>query len=119
MSLTLYPYTTLFRSRNWYQFTWLSGDHIVEQAVHSLDMMSWAMGDVPPVRISANGGRQARTSTLGNIYDHFAVRSEEHTSELQSRRDIVCRLLLEIYHYTILPTHVTYTLSLHDALPIS
>ena len=59
--------------RNWYQFTWLSGDHIVEQAVHSLDMMSWAMGDVAPVRISANGGRQARTSSLGNIYDHFAV----------------------------------------------
>jgi myo-inositol 2-dehydrogenase/D-chiro-inositol 1-dehydrogenase len=59
--------------RNWYQFTWLSGDHIVEQAVHSLDMMSWAMNDVPPVRINANGGRQARTSSLGNIYDHFAV----------------------------------------------
>ncbi len=58
--------------RNWYQFSWLSGDHIVEQAVHSLDMMSWAMGDVPPVRISGNGGRQVRKS-LGNIYDHFAV----------------------------------------------
>ena len=58
--------------RNWYQFTWLSGDHIVEQAVHSLDMMSWAMGDVPPARIVGHGGRQWR-STLGNIYDHFAI----------------------------------------------
>jgi len=58
--------------RNWYQFTWLSGDHIVEQAVHSLDMMSWAMGDVPPVRIVGHGGRQVR-NYLGNIYDHFAV----------------------------------------------
>lgn len=58
--------------RNWYQFTWLSGDHIVEQAVHSLDMMSWAMGDTPPARITGHGGRQVRTS-LGNIYDHFAV----------------------------------------------
>ena len=58
--------------RNWYQFTWLSGDHIVEQAVHSLDMMSWAMGDVPPARITGHGGRQVRTS-LGNIYDHFAI----------------------------------------------
>ena len=58
--------------RNWYQFSWLSGDHIVEQAVHSLDMMSWAMGDAAPVRVSANGGRQVRKS-LGNIYDHFAV----------------------------------------------
>src|SRR5450432_2570900 len=40
-------------------------------------------------------------------------RSEEHTSELQSRSDIVCRVL----HDT--PTTVTYTLSLHDALPVS
>jgi len=58
--------------RNWYQFTWLSGDHIVEQAVHSLDMMSWAMGDVPPTRITGHGGRQVRTY-LGNIYDHFGI----------------------------------------------
>ena len=58
--------------RNWYQFSWLCGDHIVEQAVHSIDMMAWAMGNVPPVRATANGGRQVRTS-LGNIYDHFAV----------------------------------------------
>jgi myo-inositol 2-dehydrogenase / D-chiro-inositol 1-dehydrogenase len=58
--------------RNWYQFTWLSGDHIAEQAVHSIDMMSWAMGDVPPVRVSGNGGRQVRTS-WGNIYDHFSI----------------------------------------------
>src|SRR5207249_3905562 len=40
-------------------------------------------------------------------------RSEEHTSELQSRFDLVCRLLLDRQ-----PTH-SYTLSLHDALPIS
>lgn len=58
--------------RNWYQFTWLSGDHIAEQAVHSIDMMSWAMGDVPPIRISGNGGRQVRSS-WGNIYDHFSI----------------------------------------------
>src|SRR5690349_12139584 len=39
-------------------------------------------------------------------------RSEEHTSELQSRRDLVCRLLLDT------ATTALYTLSLHDALPI-
>jgi len=44
----------MLQVRNWYQFTWLSGDHIVEQAVHSLDMMAWAMGDTVPVRASAN-----------------------------------------------------------------
>src|SRR5690606_27001552 len=41
-----------------------------------------------------------------------AVRSEEHTSELQSRENLVCRLLLDT------PTTAIYTLSLHDALPI-
>src|SRR5690606_10812964 len=41
------------------------------------------------------------------------TRSEEHTSELQSRENLVCRLLLDY------ATLVIYTLSLHDALPIS
>jgi myo-inositol 2-dehydrogenase / D-chiro-inositol 1-dehydrogenase len=58
--------------RNWYQLTWLSGDHIAEQAVHSIDMMSWAMGDVPPLRAHGNGGRQVR-NYFGHIYDHFSI----------------------------------------------
>src|SRR5262249_49329694 len=33
--------------RNWYNFTWLSGDSLVEQAVHSADKIAWAMGDQP------------------------------------------------------------------------
>jgi len=45
--------------RNWLYFTWLSGDHIVEQACHSLDKMAWAMRDEYPVRASGIGGRQA------------------------------------------------------------
>lgn len=60
--------------RNWYYYNWLSGDFIVEQAVHSLDMMSWAMGDVMPLSATGTGGRQARVDAkYGNIYDHFAV----------------------------------------------
>src|SRR5262245_9920932 len=63
-----------YQIKNWYYYTWLSGDHIVEQAIHSLDKMSWAMKDVPPVRCVALGGRQVRTAPeYGNIYDHFAV----------------------------------------------
>lgn len=63
-----------YQLRNWYYFTWLSGDHIAEQAVHSLDMMSWAMGDVTPVKAVASGGRQVRTGEeFGHIYDHFSV----------------------------------------------
>ena len=56
--------------RNWYNFSWLSGDSIAEQAVHSIDKIVWAMGDTPPVSCIATGGRQI-PSEGGNIYDHF------------------------------------------------
>ncbi|MFV0445955.1 MAG: Gfo/Idh/MocA family protein, partial [Planctomycetaceae bacterium] len=44
--------------RNWYNFTWLSGDGLVEQACHTVDWLAWAKGDVPPVSCTAVGGRQ-------------------------------------------------------------
>jgi predicted dehydrogenase len=63
-----------YQVKNWYYYTWLSGDHITEQAVHSLDKMAWAMKDVPPVKCIAHGGRQVRTGPeFGNIFDHFSV----------------------------------------------
>jgi predicted dehydrogenase len=63
-----------YQMRNWYYYCWLSGDHIVEQAVHGIDTMAWATGDKPPVRCWAVGGRQSRTdSKYGNIWDHFSV----------------------------------------------
>ena len=43
--------------RNWLYFTWLSGDHIVEQHIHTLDKMMWIMKDVPPLKCTSNGGR--------------------------------------------------------------
>ena len=59
--------------RNWLYFTWLSGDHIVEQHVHNIDVVNWAM-QAHPVRALALGGRQVRTgSDFGHIFDHFAV----------------------------------------------
>lgn len=63
-----------FSLRNWLYYNWMSGDHIAEQAVHSLDLMSWAMGDQMPVSASGTGGRQSRTEEkYGNVYDHFAI----------------------------------------------
>jgi predicted dehydrogenase len=60
--------------RNWLYFTWLSGDFNVEQHVHSLDKMAWAMRDQYPARCYGTGGRQVRTGPeYGHIYDHFAV----------------------------------------------
>ncbi len=59
--------------RNWYYFTWLCGDHIVEQHVHNLDVVNWAMG-THPARAVGVGGRQMRTAPeYGNIYDHFGI----------------------------------------------
>ena len=63
-----------YQMRNWYYYTWLSGDHIVEQAVHGIDTMAWALGDEPPIQCWGSGGRQVRTDPMyGNIYDHFSV----------------------------------------------
>ena len=59
--------------RNWLYYTWLSGDHIVEQFIHNLDAMNWAFNGLP-LRAVATGGRQVRTAPeFGHIYDHFAV----------------------------------------------
>jgi predicted dehydrogenase len=60
--------------RNWLYFTWLSGDHNVEQHVHSLDKMAWAMRDEYPVKATGIGGRQVRIGPeYGNIFDHHFV----------------------------------------------
>jgi predicted dehydrogenase len=64
---------------NWYHFTWLCGDHIVEQHVHNLDVINWVMND-HPVRAVGMGGRAARKvgdpNVVGQIWDHFAVEYE-------------------------------------------
>ena len=62
--------------RNWLYFTWLSGDHYVEQHVHNLDVANWVVG-AHPTRCMGMGGRQVRTDpNFGNIFDHFAVEYE-------------------------------------------
>ena len=62
-----------WQMRNWLYFTWLSGDHIVEQHIHNLDVMNWAM-NAHPVRALGVGGRQVRTGPeWGHIFDHFTV----------------------------------------------
>ncbi len=64
---------TEWQIRNWLYFVWLSGDHIVEQHVHNLDVANWALG-AHPERCVGLGGRQVRTDPVyGHIFDHFAV----------------------------------------------
>lgn len=65
-----------YQMRNWLYFTWLSGDHIVEQHMHNLDVMNWAFGG-PPVKALGMGGRQSRTDPkYGDAWDHFSVEYE-------------------------------------------
>src|SRR5690554_5205734 len=123
---TLFPYTTLFRS-----------DGYLLRADGSREMLQsrhLPLGILPPERFAAP--MEEYPVQPG---DHVLLRSEEHTSELQSRPHLVCRLLLEkkktqgqvhacpcspddirehglCHHAT--PTTYIYTLSLHDALPI-
>jgi predicted dehydrogenase len=63
-----------WQMRNWYYFTWLSGDHIVEQHIHNLDKAAWVLKDQYPVAAVGLGGRQQRTDPkFGHIFDHHAV----------------------------------------------
>jgi predicted dehydrogenase len=63
-----------YQMRNWYNFTWLSGDFNVEQHVHFLDVCAWVMKDQYPVRAIGMGGRSIYTGPdSGNIFDHFSV----------------------------------------------
>ena len=58
--------------RFWQNFVWLSGDSIMEQAIHSVDKIAWAMKEEMPIKAVANGGRQIPANG-GNIFDHFSV----------------------------------------------
>jgi myo-inositol 2-dehydrogenase/D-chiro-inositol 1-dehydrogenase len=59
--------------RNWLYFVWTSGDHIVEQHVHNIDVANWVLR-AHPIRAVGVGGRQFRTEArYGHIYDHFAI----------------------------------------------
>ncbi|HSV74586.1 MAG TPA: Gfo/Idh/MocA family oxidoreductase [Chthonomonadales bacterium] len=62
-----------YQVRNWLYYTWLSGDHIVEQHMHNIDVANWVLR-AHPVRCLGMGGRQTRTGPeYGHVFDHFAV----------------------------------------------
>jgi len=59
-----------YQLRNWPYYTWLSGDFIVEQSIHSLDVATWII-NADPIRARGVGGHKVRPAN--SIYDHFAV----------------------------------------------
>src|SRR3712207_8498199 len=86
---TLFPYTTLFRSMS-----------PLDRRAGQAHARSTTLGTRPPSRSSVLSPLPSRHSALGTRHSalgtrHFYPRSEEHTSELQSRQYLVCRLLLE------------------------
>jgi predicted dehydrogenase len=66
-----------YQLRNWYYFTWIGGDHIVEQHIHNLDVINW-LKKGHPVKARGMGGREINNGGAddGEIYDHFAVQFE-------------------------------------------
>src|SRR3712207_215972 len=121
---TLFPYTTLFRSR---LAQALSPRRAQPRRIDLPDNATRRAYRRPPVRPIARALSPAtiRPDRAGRT----VARSEEHTSELQSRQYLVCRLLLEkkktctlisrTFFFNDTATTEIYTLSLHDALPIS
>lgn len=66
----------VYQIRNWYYFTWLSGDHIVEQHIHNIDVGNW-LKQAYPIRANGQGGRQVRKAKRHcQIYDHHYVEYE-------------------------------------------
>ena len=58
--------------RNWYNFNWLCGDHIVEQHIHNLDVINWIKNDYPETA-QGQGGCALREKDFGEIFDHHMV----------------------------------------------
>ena len=62
-----------YQMRNWYYFTWLCGDHILEQHIHNIDVANWFVGDYP-ISAQGMGGREVRNGIdHGQIFDHHFV----------------------------------------------
>ncbi len=56
--------------RNWFNIKWLSGDHLLDQAVHNIDIVTWFTGMIP-IKAVGFGGRARRLT--GDIFDFFSV----------------------------------------------
>jgi len=63
-----------YQFRNWYHFTWLAGDEIVQSLLHNIDSVMTAFGDEAPVSAYGVGGRSSMfVEEMGNVFDHSAM----------------------------------------------
>src|SRR5207249_6852524 len=78
---------------NWHWFRIYGTGETLNNGTHEVDVCRWALGVDYPKRVTSSGGRYHFKDDW-QFYDTLLTsRSEEHTSELQSRFDLVCRLL--------------------------
>lgn len=87
---------TEWQISNWYNFTWLSGDGIVEQGCHNVDRVAWAFNDANPIAAFGTGGR-TRPNNQGNIYDHFSI-TYEFANDAHAH--VEWRQYLDSYNFT-------------------
>src|SRR5690625_4616948 len=115
LTSTLFPYTTLFRSNTYFTMAFRLS---VSSSTSKLFRVGNSLFSTKSIKSSPVSAFPSFSSTAQFLHRHSSgiidskSRSEEHTSELQSRGHLVCRLLLDA------PTSDIYSLSLHDALPI-
>ncbi|MBI1841581.1 MAG: Gfo/Idh/MocA family oxidoreductase [Verrucomicrobia bacterium] len=84
-----------YQMQNWYYFTWICGDHIVEQHIHNLDVINWVKNG-HPVRCHGMGGCEVRKGQdYGEIFDHHAVEYEYADG---SRLGSQCRHILNCWN---------------------
>ncbi|MHB0960228.1 MAG: Gfo/Idh/MocA family protein [Pirellulaceae bacterium] len=63
-----------YQFRNWYHFSWLSGDDVPQSLIHNLDSALWALHDEPPLRVYGLGGRSSQFQPeMGTSFDHHSV----------------------------------------------
>lgn len=87
---------TEWQIKNWYNFTWLAGDGIVEQGCHNVDRIGWAFQDIDPIAAFGSGGR-TRPNNQGNIYDHFSITYEYPNNALAH---VEWRQFLDSHNFT-------------------
>ena len=63
-----------YQLQNWYHFNWLSGDDTSQSLVHNITMISWMLGNAPPIKAWGMGGRQLCVEPkYGDVFDHQAI----------------------------------------------
>jgi myo-inositol 2-dehydrogenase/D-chiro-inositol 1-dehydrogenase len=69
-----------YQCRNWYYFSWLSGDFIVDNLIHGIDISNWIHGSYP-VRAHGMGALSERSPDYGNLFDHLPWQMKSQRGE--------------------------------------